>query len=199
MNAWKPATPEEARLEEGWIRACQSGDLRGLEELYGKYHRQLYAYLLAMLRSPHAAEDLVQDIFVKLHAQIVSYRFQSPFHHWLFRLARNLAIDHLRREKVRFTSSLDENPEEGAPLRERVPSKEKDAVETIAGEERAVQVRKAVEQLPPGFREVVILREWEDLPYEEIAQRLDLSVGTVKSRLFRARNQLEKSLKNFMI
>jgi len=196
MKAWKAGTPEELRLEEGWIRACQAGDLAGLEELYGKYHRQLYAYLLAMLRSPHAAEDVVQDIFVKLHAQIGSYRFQSPFHHWLFRLARNQAIDHLRREKVRFTSSLDEHRVEGVPLRERVPARGGDAADAVVGEERAAQVRAAVAELPRGFKEVVILREWEDLPYEEIAQRLGLSVGTVKSRLFRARSQLEKSLKN---
>jgi RNA polymerase sigma-70 factor (ECF subfamily) len=199
MSAWKPGTPEEARLEEGWIRACQAGDLDGLEALYDKYHRQLYAYLLAMLRSPHAAEDVVQDIFVKLHHQMGSYRFQSPFHHWLFRLARNQAIDHLRREKVRFTTSLDENPLEGAPLRERVPSRGGDAADALVGEERAEQVRAAVAELPQGFREVVILREWQDLAYEEIAQRLGLSVGTVKSRLFRARSELEKRLKNMHI
>jgi RNA polymerase sigma-70 factor (ECF subfamily) len=199
MNTWKAGTPEEIRQEENWIRACQGGDLDGLEGLYGKYHRQLYAYLLAMLRSPHAAEDVTQDIFVKLHRQIGSYRFQSPFHHWLFRLARNQAIDHLRREKVRFTSSLDESPLDGVPLRERVAGRGGDAADAVVGEERAAQVRAAVAALPPGFKEVVVLREWEDLPYEEIAERLNLSVGTVKSRLFRARGQLEKSLKNILI
>lgn len=196
MTTWTAGSPEERRQEQVWIRACQGGDWTGLEGLYGKYHRQLYAYLLAMLRSPHAAEDLVQDIFVKLHARIGSYRFQSPFHHWLFRLARNQAIDHLRREKVRFASSLDASPVEGLPLRERVAAKGSDAADAVVGEERAAQVRAAVAELPLAFREVVVLREWEDLPYEEIAQKLGLSVGTVKSRLFRARNQLEKRLKN---
>jgi len=198
MSTRRESTPEELKLEEGWIRACQGGDLRGLEELYGKYHRQLYAYLFAMLRSPHAAEDVTQDIFVKLHAQITSYRFQSPFHHWLFRLARNQAIDHLRREKVRSTTSLDAEPIDGTAMRERVPGKGKDAVEELVAGERAAQVRKAVQSLPDSFREVVILREWEDLAYEEIAERLDLSVGTVKSRLFRARSLLEKRLKDVL-
>lgn len=199
MSARRESSPEELRQEEGWIRACQGGDLAGLEELYSKYHRQLYAYLVAMLRSPHAAEDVTQDIFVKLHSQIGSYRFQSPFHHWLFRLARNQAIDHLRREKVRFTSSLDAEPVEGTPLRERVASKGENAADAVVNSERAAQVRAAVAELPPGFKEVVVLREWEDLPYEEIAERLGLSVGTVKSRLFRARSQLEKRLKNMLI
>ncbi|MGH7442758.1 MAG: RNA polymerase sigma factor [bacterium] len=199
MKSWTPGTAEEARQEEDWIRACQRGDVAGLEGLYGKYHRQLYAYLLAMLRSIHSAEDLSQDIFVKLHAQIGSYRFQSPFHHWLFRLARNQAIDHLRREKVRFTTSLDEAPIEGISLRERVAAKGRDAAEAVVGEEQAALVRAAVMALPPTFREVVVLREWEDLPYEDIAERLGLSVGTVKSRLFRARHVLEKALKGKLI
>ena len=199
MTPWTPGSQEEERLEEAWIRACQRGDLEGLEGLYGKYHRQLYAYLLAMLRSPHAAEDLTQDIFVKLHAQIGSYRFQSPFHHWLFRLARNQAIDHLRREKVRSTTSLDETPVDGVALRERVAARGQDAAEAAVAQERAALVRAAVRELPPSFREVVVLREWEDLAYEDIAARLGLSVGTVKSRLFRARGMLEKRLKKSLI
>ncbi len=199
MKPWTPGSEEEERREEAWIRACQGGDLSGLEGLYGKYHRQLYAYLLAMLRSPHAAEDLAQDIFVKLHTQIGSYRFQSPFHHWLFRLARNQAIDHLRREKVRSAASLDETPTDGLALRERVASRGSDASEEVVSRERAEMVRAAVLALAPSFREVVVLREWEDLPYEDIAARLGLSVGTVKSRLFRARNMLEKSLKDRLI
>lgn len=194
MSARRESNPAEQAEEKAWILACQKGDLRGLEALYGRYHRQLYAYLLAMLRSPHAAEDVTQDIFVKLHGQIGSYRFQSPFHHWLFRLARNQAIDHLRREKVRSTTSLDEEPIDGTALRERVASKGPDAAAQALSAERALQVREAVAELPPSFREVVVLREWEDLAYEEIAERLGLSVGTVKSRLFRARTLLEKAL-----
>jgi RNA polymerase sigma-70 factor (ECF subfamily) len=79
-----------------------------------------------------------------------------------------------------------------------VPGKVEAADDSLVASERAAQVRAAVDELPPSFREVVILREWEDLPYEEIAERLGLSVGTVKSRLFRARSQLEKRLKNML-
>jgi RNA polymerase sigma-70 factor (ECF subfamily) len=194
----RESTPEELRQEETWIRACQGGDLSGLEGLYERYHRQLYAYLFAMLRSPHAAEDVTQDIFVKLHGNIGSYRFQSPFHHWLFRLARNQAIDHLRREKVRRATSLDAESEDGFTMKDRLASNGQDASGNAVSAERAEAVRKAVQSLPPSFREVVVLREWEDLAYEEIAERLDLSVGTVKSRLFRARGQLERRLKDLL-
>jgi RNA polymerase sigma-70 factor (ECF subfamily) len=198
VRARHEQSPAEQAEERAWIEACQRGDLSGLEGLYGRYHRQLYAYLVAMLRSQHAAEDVVQDIFVKLHKQIGSYRFQSPFHHWLFRLARNQAIDHLRREKVRRVSSLDEEPVEGSPLRERVPAKGRDAQGQLLAGEKAAAIRSAVQALPPAFREVVLLREWEDLAYEDIAAQLGLSVGTVKSRLFRARSLLEKALKDWL-
>ena len=192
----KPAA--EIKEEERWIRLCQKGDLEGLERLYERYHRQIYAYLLAMLRTQHAAEDLSQDVFVKLSTNLKTYRFQSPFHHWLFRLARNVAIDHLRREKVRFTTSLDAVPSEGTALKDRVREKGPDALSQAEGGERALVVRAAVLELPDSFKEVVVLREWEDLSYEEIAERLDLSVGTVKSRLFRARGLLEEKLKSIL-
>ncbi len=189
-----PKAASEVKEEERWIRLCQKGDLDGLERLYERYHRQVYAYLLAMLRTQHAAEDLSQDVFVKLSTNLKSYRFQSPFHHWLFRLARNVAIDHLRREKVRSTTSLDAVPQEGSALKDRVREKGPDAATQAEASQRAGVVRAAVLGLPESFKEVVVLREWEDLSYEEIAQRLDLSVGTVKSRLFRARGMLEAKL-----
>ena len=192
--------PEDAAVQETErkaILACQNGDMDAFEILYTKYHRGLYAYLLSMLRSPHVAEDLTQDIFIKLFRQIGSYRFQSPFAHWLFRLARNLAIDHLRKEKVRFASSLDVDNDEGLPLRERLAGKaETPAAHALLIEKTAV-IRQAVEALPEDFRIVVVLREWDELSYEEIGGRLGLSTGTVKSRLFRARGLLSKKLKGW--
>ncbi|HTA17452.1 MAG TPA: sigma-70 family RNA polymerase sigma factor, partial [bacterium] len=143
-------------------------------------------------------EDLSQDVFVKLSHNLTSYRFQSPFHHWLFRLARNVAIDHLRREKVRSTTSLDAVPADGTPMKDRVREKGPDASAQAEASQRALVVRAAVLALPESFKEVVVLREWEDLSYEEIAQQMDLSVGTVKSRLFRARGLLEAKLKNIL-
>jgi RNA polymerase sigma-70 factor (ECF subfamily) len=171
--------------------------MQAFEKLYEKYHRGLYGYLLSMLRKPEVAEDLTQDIFVKLFRQIGSYRFQSPFAHWLFRLARNLAIDHLRREKVRFASSLDEDKDEGLPLRERLAGKSPTPAAGALRQEKHEFIRQAVAELPEAFRSVVVMREWDDLAYEDIALRLGLSTGTVKSRLFRARGLLAKKLKGW--
>jgi RNA polymerase sigma-70 factor, ECF subfamily len=189
---------EDKQLEKEKIEACQQGDQDAFEFLYQKYHRGLYGYLLSILKSTHAAEDLTQDVFIKLFTHITTYRFQSPFAHWLFRLAHNAAIDHLRREKIRFAVSLDKEDEDQHPLRERIEGKTPAPSLQSEQDETAGQVREAVDELPESFRTVVILREWEDLSYEEIGERLNISTGTIKSRLFRARGILAKKLKHIM-
>jgi RNA polymerase sigma-70 factor (ECF subfamily) len=195
MNqARETGTSEE---EKKAIQAAQKGDADAFEYLYQKYHRGLYYYLLSMLRSPQSAEDLAQDIFVKLYRQLGTYKFQSPFSHWLFRSARNLAIDHFRREKVRFAQSLDDEDEDNHSLHERLPGSSDSPALVALKKERAEIVRKAVEALPESFKVVVLMREWEDLAYEEIGERLGLSVGTVKSRLFRAREMLTRKLRGW--
>lgn len=192
-----PREKESSEEEKKAILGAQSGDMDSFEFLYNKYHRGLYGYLLSMLKSPQGAEDLTQDIFVKLYRQIGSYRFQSPFSHWLFRMARNLAIDQFRRNKVRFAKSLDEEGEDMHPLHERLAGPEATPQAHALKRERAEVVRAAVQELPEAFKIVVIMREWDDLAYEEISVKLGLSVGTVKSRLFRARGMLLKKLKGW--
>ena len=197
----KKLTPEqkaELEREKEVIIRCQNGDGAAFDELYNKYHRGIYGYLLSILKNPTAAEDITQDVFVKLYTQLTSYRFQSPFAHWFFRLARNAAIDNLRREKIRRAQSLDAERPDDFSLHDRLPGKDPGAAAHIEAGERAEQVRKAVESLNEPFREVVVLREWDDLPYEEIATRLGISEGTVKSRLFRARSMLAKKLKGIL-
>jgi len=193
-----PATQSEARSEAEVIQRAQAGDRDAFEALYLRYHREVFLYLLSVLRSPQSAEDVAQDVFVKLFHQIGSYRQQSPFNHWLFRMARNAGIDRLRREKVRRASSLDAAAEDAHPLLERLDSGMATPEELLGTERRAALVRQAVEALPQPFREIVALREWQDLPYDAIASRLGISEGTVKSRLFRARQMLAQRLKRLL-
>jgi RNA polymerase sigma-70 factor (ECF subfamily) len=193
-----PEQKEAMAAEKIVIEQCQAGNGEAFEQLYAKYHRGIYGFLLAMLKNPHAAEDITQDVFVKLFTQITSYRFQSPFAHWFFRLTRNAAIDHIRREKIRRAQSLDADSDSDFSLHERLAGKGKNPAENTEMGERAEIVRQAVLGLPETFKEVVILREWDDLPYEDIALHLGISEGTVKSRLFRARNILAKKLKGLL-
>lgn len=194
-------SPEQKELmeaEKGIILRCQAGDGAAFEQLYQKYHRGIYGFLLSILKNPTAAEDISQDVFVKLFTQLGSYRFQSPFAHWFFRLARNAAIDNLRREKIRRAQSLDAESDSDFSLHDKLAGKGPGPEDEALIGERAMQVRAAVMELPENFKEVVVLREWEDLPYEDIALRLGISEGTVKSRLFRARNILAKKLKDVL-
>jgi RNA polymerase sigma-70 factor (ECF subfamily) len=187
-------TPQQQIEERGTIEAAQKGDTAAFEKLYVRYHREVFLYLMSVLRQPHAAEDVCQDVFIKVFCQISSYRQQSPFHHWLFRMARNAAIDRMRRDKVRRVTSLDQEPVEGHSLLERLPSSASTPEQENDQARRAGVVRDAVAELPERFREVVVMREWQDLPYEAIADQLGISEGTVKSRLFRARQILAERL-----
>jgi RNA polymerase sigma-70 factor (ECF subfamily) len=188
-------TLQPSEDEKALIWKCQHGDREAFEQLYLRFHKGVYLYLLSMLRSQPAAEDLAQDVFVKLFTQLESYRYQSSFSHWLFRLARNAAIDHMRRNKVRRAASLDAEPEEGLPLQERLAGNGPLPSERLETSERDQKIRQAVESLPEDFRTALVMREWGDEPYEAIAAALEISEGTVKSRIFRARQMLAKKLK----
>ena len=182
--------------EQEWIRACQNGQPQAFEALYLRYHRGIYLYLLSMMRSPEAAEDLCQDLFVKLMVQVKSYRRESPFAHWLFRMARNLGLDRMRRDKVRRTISLDQETPEAHPLAERLAGDSPLPSAALEKREQNAVVKAAVDALPEAFRTVVMMREWEELSYEDIAKRLKTSQGTIKSRIFRARQMLAQRLKH---
>jgi RNA polymerase sigma-70 factor (ECF subfamily) len=188
-------SPEELEEEGRLVASCQKGDREAFEKLYLKYHRGLYLFLLSLLRSQAAAEDTAQDVFVKLFTQIRSFRQQSSFAHWLFRMARNAAIDAMRRGKVRSALSLDAEAEKNHPLQERLAGDSPLPSQAGEDEERARRVRQAVEELPEVFRQVLVLREWGEQSYEEVAKNLGISEGTVKSRIFRARQILAKKLK----
>lgn len=192
----KDEAPQPEELKR--IRRCQKGDSQALEEIYLQYHRGVYLFLLSLMRSPETAEDLCQDVFVKLFSQIKSYRFESPFAHWLFRMARNLGIDRMRRDKIRRAVSLDEETPEAHPLAERLAGNSPLPSAASESREEAKAVREAVEELPEVFRTVVVMREWEELSYEDIAKRLKTSEGTVKSRIFRARQMLAGKLKHLI-
>jgi RNA polymerase sigma-70 factor (ECF subfamily) len=186
---------EEQKDERELVARCQKGDREAFEQVYLRHHRALYLFLYSLMRSQHAAEDLCQDVFVKLFTQIRSYRYQSSFAHWLFRLARNAAIDQMRRSKVRAATSLDAEPVDGHSLQERLPGNGPLPSDRVEKSERDQAVRKAVAALPEDFKTVLVMREWGDQSYEEIAGELGISEGTVKSRIFRARQMLAKKLK----
>lgn len=182
--------------EEQLIRRAQQGDNSAFEQLLLAHQKKVYNLCLRMAANPDDALDLSQEAFIKAWRALGQYQFEVSFSTWLFRLTSNVCIDFLRRKKRRQETSLTENyddSDEGAELSlpDCAPLPEQQAITN----ETKIELARAMGQLAPDHREILQLRVVEDLPYEQIADILGVRVGTVKSRLARARLSLRKILK----
>lgn len=176
---------------EAEVARLRRGDLDALGELVARYQHRLYRYLLRLVRQPAEAEDLFQQTWLRVAAQIRRYDPRRNFDAWLFTLARNLAIDHLRRVKP---DSLDAREEDEfatpAALRDSAPP----AIDTVIARERTFMLATSLSELPVLYREVLSLRFEEEMKLEEIAQVLGAPLSTVKSRLRRGLEGLRRGL-----
>lgn len=179
------------------IHRAAKGDEAAFEQLLTQHEKSVYNLCLRMTGNPEDAMDVSQEVFLRVWKNLGSYQFDAAFSTWLFRIASNACIDFLRAKKRRNDVSLtmqDENDGEDKEL--AVPDETPLPEEQLLAKEQQRAVMKAMSELPPDFREILQLRVVEGLPYEEIAEILDIKVGTVKSRLARARNQLRKNLED---
>ncbi len=174
------------------------GDLNALSELIARYQNRLYRYLLRIVREPAEAEDLFQQTWLKVIEKIRSFDASRNFDAWLFTLARNLAIDHLRRIRP---ESLDEPLDEPLANRwhsetvaDRISSKDQTALDHALAAELRTEIIEAMAGLPMTYREVLTLRFEDEMKIEEIAKVTAAPVSTVKSRLQRSLEQLRYAL-----
>jgi RNA polymerase sigma-70 factor (ECF subfamily) len=176
------------------VLQLRRGDPDALATLMARYQNRIYRYLLRLVRQPADAEDLFQQTWLRVAEKIRSFDTSRNFDAWLFTLARNLALDHLRRMRP---SSLD-GPSSGDSSEEtmasRLPSADPGPFEQLLAGERAGRLAVALESLPLSYREVVTLRFEEEMKIEEIALVLATPVATVKSRLYRSLAQLRQIL-----
>ena len=182
--------------EEQLIRRAQQGDNGAFEELLLLHQKKVYNLCLRMSANPDDALDLSQEAFIRAWRSLGQYQFEASFSTWLFRLTSNICIDFLRRKKRRQETSLTESyddSDEGAEL--SVPDAQPGPEQQAMTNETKLELARAMEQLSPEHREILQLRVIEDLQYEQIADILGVRVGTVKSRLARARLSLRKILK----
>ena len=176
------------------VARLRRGDVKALSELIVRYQNRLYRYMLRLVRQPAEAEDLFQQTWLKVVEKIRSFDASRNFDAWLFTLARNLAIDHLRRMR---SESLDEplpGSEHGETLADRISSRDQAPFDHALAAERRMQIGEAMEALPVMYREVVTLRFEDEMKIEEIAQVTGAPVSTVKTRLRRSLEQLRCSL-----
>ena len=176
------------------VARLRRGDINALSELIARYQNRLYRYLLRIVRQPAEAEDLFQQTWLRVVEKIGAFDASRNFDAWLFTMARNLAIDHLRRIRP---GSLDEpladNPH-GETVADRIPGKDQSPLDHALESERRTAISDAMAELPLTHREVLTLRFEEEMKLEDIAQVTAVPLSTVKSRLRRSLEQLRHTL-----
>ena len=172
-----------------WVQAAVGGDKGAFGKLVERYQDRVFNTLVRLLGNRDDARDIVQDAFVQAFVKLDSFRGDAKFYTWLYRIAMNLALSHRRRRRP--TASLDAAKEN---IGEEPESQQPTAAQELIERERAEQLQQALLQLNDGHRQILVLRELEGFSYEAISEILELPVGTVRSRLFRARLQLKEQL-----
>ena len=184
MNS-RPALSADAELE--LITQAQQGDRRAFGELIRLNRERVINVVYRMCGDANLAEDAAQEAFIRAWQHLPNYRPRSPFRNWVYRIATNVALDFLRREKD--TMDVDALP---------LAASDRGPEATVEGKERDERVRQAVLALPPASRTVLVLREYEGLSYREIADALGIPIGTVMSRLNYARTRLRQTLAPYL-
>ena len=180
------------RQEQNWIAAAQKGDQSAFEALARLYEKRVYALTLRMCKNPADAEEAAQEAFLAAWQGLAFFRGESSFSTWLYRLASNACVDVLRREgRHRSAAGPSLNDEE---VQLEVPDTAPSPQEQAERSELRQQIEAGLQALTPDHRQVLLLREMHQLSYDEIAQTLDVDVGTVKSRINRGRKQLRNFL-----
>jgi len=195
-------TPEQEAAQEAvgrLVRLCLAGDQHAWQQLVVSQHRRIYAICYRFTGSASDAEDLTQEVFLKLYKNLGSFdTHKGSFQTWITTLARNLLVDHFRRTRLeRASDSLDASfttDEDGPSMADRIADPRPSQEAHASGLELKARIQQALAKLSPELREAVILRDLEDMDYKEIAQVLRIPEGTVKSRISRGRGELARLL-----
>ena len=185
------------------VAFARSGSEKAYRELLGRYQRPVFSLVYRMVRDRELAEDLAQETFVKVFNHLDSYNPKYKFSSWIFKIANNLAIDHLRK-KALPTVSLDGSrhattSEEAESSRISIASEDENPEELLEAKELGEEIETAISQLRVEYRTAVLLRHVEGRPYEEIAEIMDVPLGTVKTYIHRARIELRELLAHLRV
>ena len=172
------------------VKSVLAGRENDFEELVRRYQRPIAAYVYRMVGDYDVALDLTQEVFIKVYASLSRYRSEFKFSTWIYKIAHNAAIDHLRRHATREAVANSEDSRAEGTVESRRLSPEQESERS----ERCSEIEEVVQLLPAPYRELILLRHAQDLSYEEIAEVTGLPLGTVKNRLFRARETMREHL-----
>jgi RNA polymerase sigma-70 factor (ECF subfamily) len=174
------------------IERAVAGQSDCFDELVKRYHRPIASFIFRMIGNRETALDLTQEVFIKVYGSLDRYKPEFKFSTWIYKIASNTAIDHLRKSSVSTAPLYLVNDEEEFEL--PIPSRSLSPERALERRERAAQIEEVISQLPPRYRELIVLRHVSELGYEEIADVTGLPLGTVKNRIFRAREAMRKHL-----
>ena len=172
------------------VRRVLQGDVNAFEKLVTEYEKAVYAIALRMTGNAEDAADMTQETFIKAYNSLQSFRGESKFSVWLYRIASNVCLDFLRSRSRKPTVSLSVEDDEGEETELDIADESQSPEQLLERGLTRDAVRRGLEALPPDYRQILLLREIQGLSYEEIADTLSIEVGTVKSRIFRARKRL---------
>jgi RNA polymerase sigma-70 factor (ECF subfamily) len=194
------ATPAQADVSElDLVKRCQDGDSEAFDELVTRYRTRVFGMIYNMVHSEQDAWDLAQDSFLKAWKSIKRFRGQSSFYTWIYRIVMNVTIDWLRKKQIKaggaeFDDSI--QLKEVDPASKTSPKADALPSEHMEQQEIRGEIDKAIAQLSPEHRAVILMKEIDGMQYHEIAETLGCSIGTVMSRLFYARKKLQNLLRD---
>ena len=183
--------------DEKLVRAAQRGDMPAFEELVARHRDKIYARAFSMMRNEDDAVDLSQEAWVKGWQRLKQFQGESSFVTWMTRIVINLCLDQLRKQKRHRSESIEMMEEESGGVERQMPIITVNPTERLERGELRQRIDKALAQLSVEHRTVLILHEFEELEYKEIAKRMQCSIGTVMSRLFYARRKMANLMASY--
>ena len=185
-----------AERDQALVVRCQGGDTEAFDELVTYYRGKVYAMIVNMIRSDADAWDLAQDVFVKAWKALPKFEARSAFYTWLYRITHNVTYDWMRKKKITAGTEFDDQVAlDAEPGAHTSPGQVPQPDENAQGGELKAQIDSAIQELSADHRQAILLKEIEGLSYQEIADVMECSIGTVMSRLFYARKKLQEKLK----
>lgn len=197
MSLPSPTAPSaSSEQDRQWIARAVGGDQQAYERLVRKYERALYHHILRLVRTREDVDDLVQETFIKAFSALDTYTPQFAFSTWLYKIATNHSIDHLRKRRLQTTSIDRPIQTKDGEMQMELPDDTYRPDRPLVEDQRRTLLADAVAQLPDKYRRVIEMRHQQEMSYEDIAETLALPLGTVKAHIFRARELLNRYLRD---
>lgn len=197
MAQFQEATPSESSEKDRLlVEQALAGDESAYQTLMDKYKNALYHHVRRMVRDRAEIDDLVQETFIKAFSALDSYSTQYAFSTWLYKIATNHTIDYLRKRKIPTYSINKPIQTKEGEMEYELPDTTYRPDRHIVEDQRRSLIQEAIDALPPKYYRVIVMRHQQEKSYEEIAKELDLPLGTVKAHIFRARELLNKYLRD---